>query len=221
MPNWCYNNLSINATNNNKVFEFLNKLYEEANKGKLNEFVIPFSDMGLEEWDYGSCIEYWGTKWDIDLVHSDMEKDEDNINVEIGFNTAWGPNTPVMEKLYEKLSELDPNCSVRSSYDEPGMNFYGIFKNGNDDCREMGPLYNISSGWLEEIEVKESESNLVVASGDSNLFFIIKERNKYDDHDIIEDWESEVEEFICFSNAKENISLYKVEGIYYINSHYL
>tara|TARA_B100000683_G_C12413216_1_gene524684 strand:- start:295 stop:960 length:666 start_codon:yes stop_codon:yes gene_type:complete len=221
MPNWCFNNLSVNATNNNKTLEFLNKLYEEANKGKLNEFIIPFSDMGLEEWDYGSCIEYWGTKWDIDLIASDISIEENNINVEISFNTAWGPNIPVMEKLYEKLSKLDSNCSVRSSYDEPGMNFYGIFEDGNDDCREMGPLYSISSGWLEEIEVKESDSNLVVASGDSNLFFIIKERKKYDDHDLMEDWKAEVEEFVCFSNAEEEISLYKVEGVYYINSHYL
>ncbi len=47
MPNWCYNNVSISATNNEKTLNFLNKLYEESGKGKLNEFVIPFSDMGL------------------------------------------------------------------------------------------------------------------------------------------------------------------------------
>ena len=83
MPNWCYNNVSVSATNNEKTLKFLTKLYEESGKGKLNEFIIPFSDMGLEEWDYGSCLEYWGTKWDIDVIHSDMEKDEDNINVDI------------------------------------------------------------------------------------------------------------------------------------------
>ena len=219
MPNWCYNHLTINATNNNKTLEFLSKLYEEADKGRLNEFVIPFSDMGLKEWDYGSCIEYWGTKWDIDLISSEMTKDDNNINIEISFNTAWGPNIPVMQKLYDKLSELDENCSVWSSYDEPGMNFYGIFLNGDDDCREMGPLYYISSGSLQEIEVKETESNLMITSGESNLFFIIKDKKKYEDHDLMEDWTAEVEEFICFSNAGEEVSLYKVEGDYYISSY--
>ena len=32
MPNWCFNNLSINATKNDKTLSFLNKLYEEAQK---------------------------------------------------------------------------------------------------------------------------------------------------------------------------------------------
>ena len=221
MPNWCFNNLSINATNNEKTLKFLNKLYEEADKGKLNEFIIPFSDMGLKEWDYGSCIEHWGTKWDIDLIHSDISKDDNNINVEISFNTAWGPNIPVIQKIYKRLSELDPNCSVRSSYDEPGMNFYGICEDGVDDCREMGALYYISDGSVQEIEVKETDKNLIITSDDSDLFFIIKEKRKYDDYDLMEDWSAEVEEFICFSNAREEISLYKVEGIYYVNSYYL
>ncbi len=221
MPNWCFNNLSINATNNKKTLSFLNKLHEEAQKEKLNEFIIPFSDMGLEEWDYGSCIENWGTKWDISLHGSDIFIEENNINVEISFNTAWGPNIPVIQKLYKKLSELDPNCSVRSSYDEPGMNFYGICENGEDDCREMGALYYITDGTVEEIEVKETDKNLIISSGDSNLFFIIKEKKKYDDYNLIEDWNAEVEEFICFSNAGDQISLYKVEGIYYISSYYL
>lgn len=219
MPNWCHNHLSINATNNNKTLEFLNKLYEESNKAKLNEFIIPFSDMGQEEWDYDSCVEHWGTKWDIDLISLDIMKDDNNINVEISYNTAWGPNILVLQKLYEKLSELDEDCSVWSSYDEPGMNFYGIFENGTDDCREMGVLYHISSGSLEQIEVKETESNLMITSGESNLFFIIREKIKYDDYDLMEDWSAEVEEFICFSNAGEKVSLYKVEEDYYIGSH--
>ena len=221
MPNWCCNNLSINTANNDKTLEFLNKLYEEANKGRLNEFTIPFSDMGLKEWNYDACLIHWGTKWDAKQVIADIMKDDNNINIEMSFDTAYSPNIPVMQKLYEKLLKLDPNCHVRSSYSEPGMNFYGIFENGKDDCREIGPLYNISTGWLEEIEVKEGESNIMITSDESNLFFIIKEIKKYDDHDLTEDWNAEVKEFVCFSNAGETISLYKVEGVYYISSHYL
>jgi hypothetical protein len=221
MPNWCNNHLSINTTNNDKILEFLNKLYEESKKGNLNEFIIPFSDMGLEEWNYGACVEHWGTKWDIDTISSDIFIDDNNINLEISFNTAWSPNIPVMEKLYEKLEELDPNCSVRLNYEETGMNYYGVFENGIDDCRDMGVLYHISNNNFEQIDIKESETNLMVASDDSDLFFIIKDKNKYDDHDLTEDWSAEVEEFVCFSNAGEEVSLYKVEGYFFINSYFL
>ena len=143
--------------------------------------------MGLEEWDYGSCIEYWGTKWDINLIASDISIEENSIEVEISFNTAWGPNIPVVQKLYKKLSELDEYCTVKSSYDEPGMNFYGTCEDGVDDCREMGILYYINNGDVEEIEVKETDKNLIISSGDSNLFFIIEDVLRYDDEDIIEE----------------------------------
>ena len=222
MPNWCYNHLTIYAKNNEKTLEFLNKLYEAAEKETLNEFVIPFSDMGLKEWDYGSCIEHWGTKWDIGLMSKEINKSDQNINVEIGYQTAWSPNILVLQKLYEKLCELDPDCTVQSQYDEHGMNYYGKFINGEDDCQEMGPLHHINQGVYEQIEVQESSGNLIISSeNESNLFFIEKERKIYNDHDLIEDWEAEVEEIICFSNAGEEVSLYKVEEVYYVSLHML
>ena len=102
------------------------------------------------------------------------------------------------------------------------MNYYGKFINGKDDCREMGPLHHITQGNYQEIEVKESSGKLILsASEDSSFFFIEKERKVYNDYDLVEDWESEVEEVICFSNAREEISLYKVEDTFYVNSYML
>lgn len=221
MPNWCYNHLSINTTNNEKILSFLNNLYEASNSGKLNEFVIPYSEMGKDEYDYNSCIEHWGTKWDIDLIDSELSYDDNNINLEISFNTAWSPNIPVIEKLYEKLFEMDDQSSIHLYYEEPGMNFYGIYKDGEDECRDMGVLYHISKGNMEEIEVKEGVTDLIISKDESDLFFIVKEKKKYDDYDLVEDWSSEIEEFICFSNAGEETSLYKVQDRYYINSYSL
>ncbi len=222
MPNWCYNHLTIYAKNNEKTLGFLSELYESAKKGSLNKFITPYSDMGLDAWNYGSCVEHWGTKWDIGLISIDINKSDNNINIELSYQTAWNPNTPVLEKLYEMLCELDPECTVQSYYDEGGMNYHGRFLNGEDNCKKMGALYHINQGVYEKIEVQESSGNLIISSeNDSNLFFIEKERKVYNDYDLIEDWEAGVEEIICFSNAGEEISLYKVEEVYYINLHML
>jgi hypothetical protein len=221
MPNWCHNQLTIYAKNNEKTSEFLNKLYEASGKETLNKFIIPFSDMGLNEWDYGSCVEHWGTKWDIGLISKEISKSDKNINVEIEYQTAWSPNIPVLEKLYEILCELDPECTVQSYYNESGLNFYGIFINGEDNFAEINVLYRINSDDLVGIEVEEGSESLIIASSESNLFFIIKEKRKYSDHEIVNNWKAEVEEFICFSNIGEEVSLYKVEGIYYIDSYFL
>ena len=126
MPNWCCNNLSINTANNDKTLEFLNKLYEEANKGRLNEFTIPFSDMGLKEWNYDACLIHWGTKWDAKQVIADIMKDDNNINIEY---------TDKYNILYEfdKFKNDEPNAFIKTMnhnlYNSSYINMYDFIYN--------------------------------------------------------------------------------------------
>jgi hypothetical protein len=72
---------------------------------------------------YNWNIRNWGTKWDVavhdgdeypeTVLHEHKSEGEDQWLV-YGFNTAWSPPMPVIEKL----SALVPNCVVTLSYEE-------------------------------------------------------------------------------------------------------
>ena len=79
---------------------------------------FPKSGKNDDRW-YNWNTENWGTKWDINgSVDIDVE-DEDQI--EINFNTAWGP--PI--EICEKLRDMFPELGFSWFYDEPGMETAG------------------------------------------------------------------------------------------------
>lgn len=152
MPNWCNNTLEL-AHEDPAMLERARVAF---NEGKLcNEFVPvpeslhivagcvgdPDEQKKLEEdtarnrevhgygnW-YDYCVNEWGTKWDVggDGMTAEME----NGQLVMSFDSAWSP--PVA--FYEKM--LDLGFEVRAYYYEGGMNFAGVWDNGDDDFYEL------------------------------------------------------------------------------------
>lgn len=219
MPNWCENNLTIYCKNTKETKEYLQNLITQARNGKLNEFIIPFSDMGNKEWDYDSCCEFWGTKWDIDYMGDDESINENNISITISYLTAWSPNIPVLEKLYKKLCELDEEVTVESNYEEPGMNYCGRFINGSDEAYEIGIAHRILNDNLEIVDIVNADGKIKLSSN-KDIFFIEKEREEGGDFSFIHDEHIQYEIIKCFSNYYDwgdgEVTLIKCDDEYYI-----
>ena len=152
MPNWCNNTLEL-AHEDPAMLERARVAF---NEGKLcNEFVpVPESlqitagflgdgeeqrkleeatAKNIEVHGYGNwydyCVSEWGTKWDVggDGMTAELE----NGQLVMSFDSAWSP--PIA--FYEKM--LDLGFQVRAYYYEGGMNFAGIWDNGDDDFYEL------------------------------------------------------------------------------------
>jgi len=126
MPNWCDNSLTLTHSDKTK----LDELEAELSKEGEAELFSHFRSNG-GEWDYGWCIENWGTKWEARII--DWER-IDETTMFISFETAWGP--PIA--LYEYIEQEE--WSVEGLYHEPGMCFVGIYENGSDDYYEYSDL---------------------------------------------------------------------------------
>ena len=126
MPNWCNNVVTINSDDPEQI----KRIEAAVNQGKLFEEFMPFPN---GEWDYGWCVENWGTKWDARVI--DYFRDGDN-SISITFETAWGP--PLT--LYSYLYESDEGWEIDAYYNEPGMCFAGTWYNGSDDLYEYAEL---------------------------------------------------------------------------------
>ena len=66
---------------------------------------------------YEFRIEHWGNKWDGTNAYVEIYDDEVYIDVA----TAWGPCSPIVDKLIR----LCPGLEVDYKYYEPGMGFVG------------------------------------------------------------------------------------------------
>lgn len=121
MPNWCTNSFSIS----HEDAEMITKFAEAFKAGNLFETFFPLS---TGEWDYGTAVEEWGTKWDIS--NGDISIDPEGKSASGFFETAWGPAT----EAYSKFHDLGFDIDVL--YHEPGMCFAGHFTDGEDYCVE-------------------------------------------------------------------------------------
>ena len=88
--------------------------------GFFEEFV-PFPPE--HGWDYDWCIEHWGVKWDA----CEVSGEDGDYN----FNTPWGPPTA----FYDVMTEL--GFKVKALYEELGMGFVGVYKNGEDNTYDL------------------------------------------------------------------------------------
>jgi len=221
MPNWCRNSLTITCKRKKETLEYIKKFINATSNGEMNEFVVPYKDMGIEEWEYDTCIEGWGTKWDINLSHLDhnLDLEDSSIIVNASYDTAWAPNIPVLEKLYEDLSKLDDRTDVTCTYEESGMDFCGKFSNGNDETWSITVLHHLLEESYDELDMIKTKDDAKLLLSDDR-FFIIKERKLCKEWSPIHDESDEYEELSCFSNyynfGNGDVTVYKWHDEYFI-----
>ena len=135
MPNWCYNRVSVYSEDTKQIdelFDIFNnpepfnalipspKWSETPNEdgelpvrtehknpktGEVSFVTMEFPKSGKNDdrW-YNWNISNWGTKWDI---NGSVEIDDyDSEQIEINFNTAWGPPIEICNKLRELFPEV-------------------------------------------------------------------------------------------------------------------
>ena len=118
MPNWCSNTVTITAFS-----DILTEIYEACEKGEFFKFCQDYDD-----WDYGTFIETYGSKWEPNIV--DFSIDVDNDQIHITMDTAWSP--PI--EAYELLLNMEGVDTIYATYMEEGCDFAGIYEDGNDTC---------------------------------------------------------------------------------------
>ena len=160
MPNWCSNNLTI--TGDTDTLVQLKEVIESDGDGLL-EAIAP-----IGEWDYGSAVEKWGTKWDISAEGLEyIDNGDGTSTIEGWFQSAWSP--PI--SAFQKLADDWDSCFIELMYEECGMCFVGCWDSeGADDHYEYGdftsknikeniPAYLVDEFGLEEqlAEYEEEE----------------------------------------------------------------
>ncbi len=126
MPNWCSNSLTIKGDASTLVA--LKEIVESDKEGLL-EAIAPIGD-----WEYGTAVETWGTKWDISSEGLEYTDNGDGTAEITGwFDSAWGP--PV--DAFQKLADDWDSCYIELLYEEGGMAFVGCWDSeGGDDYYE-------------------------------------------------------------------------------------
>ena len=147
MPNWCSNVIELSHEDP----KMLERAVSALNRGEFLEEFVPVPESlkivagsvgdpdeqkkleedtarnlevhGYSNW-YDYCINEWGTKWDVggDGVTAEIE----DGRITTSFDSAWSP--PI--QAYEKL--IGMGFSIRAYYYESGMNFAGIWEDGDD-----------------------------------------------------------------------------------------
>ena len=154
MPNWCNNSINISGST-----ETIKTLWDEANRegsGLLNAMKPMPKELrdttsptpqegqpgykgpqpeidGCTNW-YDWAVNHWGTKWDIDPGEGLEFTDNGDGTAQISgwFESAWAPPIQAYDTF---LDDMD-GCSLTADYHEPGMDFAGIYDNGDDQYME-------------------------------------------------------------------------------------
>ena len=123
MPNWCTNSLTIKGDASTLVA--LKAIIESDGEGLL-EAIAP-----IGEWDYGTAVEKWGTKWDISSEGLEYTDNGDGTAEITGyFDSAWSP--PI--EAFHALSQDWDSCYIELKYFEPGMCFIGVWDSEGGDA---------------------------------------------------------------------------------------
>lgn len=123
MPNWCNCQITISG-NLEQINEFHKKNIDSEGDIDFNVSVPCSSDN--EDW-FNWRILNWGTKWSAyDTLTKKIWDDEDKTKLkEIVYliNTAWTPPIQWLKNTSEKYPEIE----FELKYEEPNMNFSGIY----------------------------------------------------------------------------------------------
>lgn len=149
MPNWCSNTLVITGPEEDvkAIREHLAQDYTATTNrggqpdtytitGPLNliQMAKPWTN-DQEEYDYHNTdkwwdlsIEHWGTKWPVDAEIDETNTDSTKITYE--FDSAWAPPLAAIQTC----SKSWPTLTFRINFDEPGMDFAGIYEFVQGEC---------------------------------------------------------------------------------------
>ena len=140
MPNWCNNSITISGST-----DTIKQLWDDAHVGDdfglLNAMVpMPKELDDTTKGTNGDALNWydwrvtnWGTKWDVSDEGLEYVDNGDGTSVIQGwFDSAWGP--PI-EAYNTFLDDMD-GCSIEATYEEGGMDFAGIYTDGDDQYME-------------------------------------------------------------------------------------
>jgi hypothetical protein len=139
MPNWCNNNIDITGPAD-KIKALFDAATAEGS-GLLNAMhpmpeelkdTVKGSNGDADNW-YDWAVSNWGTKWDVDMEGIEYTDNGDGTASITGyFDSAWAP--PI--DCYNNFLEANEDCSLTASYYEMGMDFAGLYDNGDDEYLE-------------------------------------------------------------------------------------
>ena len=119
MPNWVNNSINIDGPK-----DIIEDLWNKSQEDKLLEAMVP-----IGEWDYGKCVDAWGTKWDVSTDGLEFTDNGDGTaTIDGWFESAWAPPTGAMDTFMKE----NEGVSIVLRYEEPGMDYCGIWDNGDD-----------------------------------------------------------------------------------------
>lgn len=144
MPNWCSNVLTIQSTK--EIIEKLKNDLEVAEAAEHRSYnngifttLAPIPNYVEQDW-YNLHNDYWGTKWDVPYEECYFAKGDERT-ISMAFDTAWGPPTGVCKALYTRLIQEDPNLNIKCTFEEPGMDFIGLWENNEHKEWSITDLY--------------------------------------------------------------------------------
>ena len=143
MPNWCSNSITISGPKD-KIKAIWEEATAEGDHKGLLEALVPApenlfrgnlgaaeeaecKEKGIPNW-YNWNINNWGTKWDVSTEGLEFIEDGDDAQITGWFDSAWSP--PI--EAYNNFLEENEDCSLEANYEEGGMDFAGIYDNGDD-----------------------------------------------------------------------------------------
>jgi hypothetical protein len=135
MPNWCNNNITISGPTDK-----IKKLWETAQTAAEGKFGLLEAMVPIGDWDYGTAVDTWGTKWDInDEGLEFIEVTEGVAEITGWFDSAWAP--PI--GAYEKFIEVNDDCEISASYYECGMDFAGFWDGDEEHLDDLHAEYEL------------------------------------------------------------------------------
>lgn len=155
MPNWCENKLQIKGSEDAlRKFLETHVLARRLSDGKLGDkeldfdTIVPSPKFKLDcpeeylndgnrhivsdeerpwfDWYKWQC-DNWATKWNASNTYT-HDSNLDQGELDIWFDTAWGPSIPVIHKL----TEMYPELRFRYAYFEGGCWFGGLIEYDED-----------------------------------------------------------------------------------------
>ncbi len=149
MPNWCTNELTIEAAP--ETLEIIRSFVGSEEQAFDFENIIPMpahiyrDTVGREELEryaninwYDWCWAHWNTKWNAEEV--EVYASEVRNTLSYSFETAWSPCDPVIKEF----ASLFPMAKIDYRFFEEGVGFCGqrIFENGTI-------VYHVDADYIE------------------------------------------------------------------------